>query len=448
MYEPLANLNRGGIMTRLTRRIAFALLLVCGLLVTAVTSPPRAPGTVLGGGSVSVTQPLASNSYPYGSADRLVDLPPASLLLKRQIWIRPYPRALAVGDFNRDGRKDLALINSGSARVSILFGLGNGNFGMRRAFAIPKYAASIAVADLNGGGKQDLIVGVDASYGRQATVSVLLGKGDGTFKARRTYGLGYGRSTRSSGTLAIADLNGDRHPDIVSAKGHSLMVLLGRGNGTFGAAHAYLADAWSSIASFALGKLDGDVTPDAVAGSQEGVNVPFGALSVLLGKGNGGFRAASTQRTDFLIPDHLALADVNHDGKRDLLVANTADLVDRAWLGLTYCAIVVSLGRGDGTFSQTAYHDVGSFGPTAFKLADFNDDGNLDLLLASVGVYLLLGYGDGTFQAGDQFDTTIREGGARVAVGDFNNDGQPDLAVAGAAGRTLDIFLNRSGVTE
>jgi FG-GAP-like repeat len=440
-------------MNRLTRRMALAVLLACGLLAIAVMSPPRAPGAAPGGPSlgrsVAVTQPPASSSYPHGNADRLVAPAPASLLLERQIWIRPYPRALAVGDFNRDGRKDVALINNGSAKVSILFGMGKGNFGMRRAFAIPKSADSIAVADLNGGGKQDLIIGVDASYGRQATVSVLLGKGDGTFRARRTYGLGYAEGTRSSATLAIVDLNGDRHPDIVSAKGDRLMVLLGRGNGTFRAAHAYLADSAGSIASFALGKLDGNGAPDAVAGSQEGVNVPIGALSVLLGKGNGGFKAASTQRTDFLIPDELALADVNHDGKRDLLVANTADVIDHDQYGSNYSAIVVSFGRGDGTFSQTAEYDVGSYGPSAFKLADFNGDGNLDLLLASVeGLCLLLGYGDGSFQAGNQFDTTHRVGGALVAVGDFNKDGKPDLAVAGAGGRTLSIFLNRSGVTD
>jgi hypothetical protein len=440
-------------MNRPTGRIAFAVLLACGLLALAVMSPPRAAGAVPGvsslGGFVSVTQSPASSSCPYGNADRLVDLPPATFLLKRQLRIRPYPRALAVGDFNRDGRKDVALINDGSAKVSILFGEGNGNFGSRRAFAIPKYASSIAVANLNGGSKQDLIIGVDASYGRRATVSVLLGKGDGTFKARRTYSLGNAESTRNPGTLAIADLNGDRHPDIVSAKGGKMMVLLGRRDGTFRAAHAYLADSAGSIASFALGKLDGDDTPDAVAGSQEGVNAPIGALSMSLGKGNGGFKAASTQRTGFLIPDQLALADVNHDGKRDLLVANTADVIDYGQNGPNYGAIVVSLGRGDGTFAQTAEYDVGSDGPSAFKLADFNGDGNLDLLLASAeGLYLLLGYGDGSFQTANQFDATQRAGGALVAVGDFDNDGKPDLAVAGAAGHTLSIFLNRSAVTD
>ena len=225
------------------------------------------------------------------------------------------------------------------------------------------------------------------------------------------------------------------------------MVLLGRRNGTFGAAHAYLADSAGSIASFALSKLDGDGTPDAVAGSQEGVNSPVGALSVLLGRGNGGFKAATTRRTGFLIPDELALADVNHDGKRDLLVANTADVTDYDQDAQGYSAIVVSLGRGDGTFAQTAEYDVGSDGPSAFKLADFNGDGNLDLLLATgPGLYLLLGYGDGSFQAADQVDTTVRAGGGLVAVGNFNNDGKPDLAVA--AGRTLSIFLNRSGVTD
>ena len=415
-------------MNRPARRTALVGSIACCLLALAIVSTPQALQAASGGSS---------------STAGLVDLAPGSFLLSRQIPIHPYPRALAAGDFDRDGRKDVAVVNSSPASVSILFGMGNGNLGSPHAVGVPKNADSIAVADLNHDGKQDLVVGVGATAG---SISVLLGRGDGTFRVRHTYALGYRPGTRNSGTLSIADLNGDHRPDIVAARGNKVMVLLGRGDGTCKAARAYLADAAGSIASFALGKLDGDETRDLVAGSQEGVNTPVGALSVLLGSGSGGFRAATTRRTGLLIPDRLAVRDVNHDGELDLLVANWADVGDYQPDGQDYAAIVVSLGLGDGRFSPLAEYDVGSQGPSAFEVADFDGDRDLDLLMASTaGLTLLLGNGDGSFQAPDQFDATVRQGGALVAVADFNGDGRRDIAAAAGGGDELSVFLNRSG---
>ena len=173
--------------------------------------------------------------------------------------------------------------------------------------------------------------------------------------------------------------------------------------------------------------------------------MPEGAVGVLRGTAAGGFKAPRTTRTGMLIPDKLALRDVNGDGKPDLLVANTAAAVDNGAGDHDYSAIVVSLGRGNGTFSRLTEYDFDSQGPSAFRVADFNRDGKLDLLTASpYGMTLSLGRGDGTFQALDQFDTTSRVGGALVAVADFNGDGRPDLAVAAMAGHELSVFVNRT----
>lgn len=429
-------------MDRPARRMALVGSIACCLLALAVMSTPQALPAASGG--PSSTGGLVLATRPSGHSTSLVELAPGSFLLSRRIPIRPYPRALAAGDFDRDGRRDVAVVNSSPASVSILFGMGNGNLGSPHAVGVPKNADSIAVADLNHDGKQDLVVGVDAYT--VGSISVLLGRGDGTFRDRHTYVLGYRPGMRSSGTVSIADLNGDHRLDIVAARGNKVLVLLGRGDGTCKAARAYVADAAGSIASFALGKLNGDHTRDVVAGSQEGANFPVGALSVLLGTGSGGFRAATTRRTGLLIPDRLALRDVNHDGELDLLVANWADVDDYQSGGQNYAAIVVSLGLGDGHFSPLAEYDVGSQGPSAFKVADFDGDRDLDLLMASTaGLTLLLGNGDGSFQAPDQFDATPRQGGALVAVADFNGDGRPDLAAAAMGGDELSVFLNRSG---
>jgi len=386
---------------------------------------------------------IAATGLPQST---LADPLPVSFVLRTQIPLHPSPRALAVGDFNRDGRIDLAVVNGSAATVSILFGTGNGKFVAPRAVRVPANADSIAVSYINGGGKEDLVVG--ATTHASGSITALLGGGDGSFGKRHTYPLGYSAGIRNAGTVSVTDVNGDQSPDIVAARGSRVMVLLGRGDGTCRAARAYLADANGSIASFALGKLNGDAAPDVVAGSQEGVNTPAGALSTMFGAA-GGFGRARTTSTGLLIPDRLALRDVDHDGKLDLIVANTADVMDYGSGGQNHAAIVVSLGLGDGSFSRLAEYDFGTLGPSALKLADFNGDGNVDLLAASgEGLDLLLGNGDGSFQSANRFDATPRVGGALVAVGDFDNDGQPDLAVAAASGDQLSIFLNRTGAAK
>jgi FG-GAP-like repeat len=461
-------------MNRPTRRIALVALLACGLLALAVTSaalsdPPSVSGLV------SPTHPVASAWYanpnptfswrgliatpaiagysyvldgdPATVPDTVIDLLPFSFAPKRDVLVGLYPRALAIGDFNSDGKPDLAVLSRESASVSILLGKGNGSFAPRHSFAVAKASALIAVADLNRDGKPDLVIPVDPTLGKQSAVSVLLGNGDGTFAARHNYSLGHGDEAAhgEARALAIADLNGDHRLDIVTADYDHVRVLLGRGDGSFGAPHGSLVVAYSEIDSLALGDLNGDGAKDVVAGSQELANQPEGALSVLLNKGDGSFKAAVTHGTGVLLPDRLAVADVNHDGKRDLLVANDADVSD--WYGqANYCAVVVYLGKGDGSFSKAAEYDFGQGDaaafPTAFKVADFNADGNADLLVATgTGLDLLLGNGDGSFQAPVEFDST---NGVSAVVGDFNSDGKPDLAVAGLVGDTVSVFLNRS----
>jgi len=457
-------------MNRPTGRIALVVFLASGLLALAVTSAALSdPPSV--GGLVSPTHPVASAWYanpnptfswrgliatpaiagysyvldrvPATIPDTAIDLPPFSFAPKRDALVGLYPSALAVGDFNRDGKPDLAVLNGDSAGVSILLGKGNGSFAPRHSFGVAKASALIAVADLNRDGKPDLVIRIEfTQYGKQGAVSVRLGNGDGTFGARHNYSVGSGDAWTVN-TIGIADLNGDHRLDIVIAGGDKLRVLLGRGDGSFGAMHAYVAATYSRIDSFALGDLNGDGAKDVIAGSEGYSNQPEGALSVLLNKGNGSFKAAVTHGTepDYLLPYGLAVADVNHDGKRDLLVANGVDVEDWGFDWPNNQVIVVYLGKGDGSFAKAAEYDFVWW----TKVADFNADGNVDLLMATgSGLDLLLGNGDGSFQAPVEFDSTTRVGGVSAVVGDFNSDGKRDLAVAGAEGNTVSVFLNRS----
>ena len=215
------------------------------------------------------------------------------------------PRSVAVADLNGDGRPDLAVADYGGNTVSVLLGKGDGTFGAAASFAAGSVPESVAVADLNGDSRPDLAV-ADAYGG----VSVLLGKGDGTFGAAASFAAGSGPRS-----VAVADLNGDGRPDLAVADvfDNTVSVLLGKGDGTFGAAASFAAG--SQPASVAVADLNGDGRPDLAVADY------YGGVSVLLGKGDGTFGAA----TSFAAgsgPASVAVADLNGDGRPDLAVAD------------------------------------------------------------------------------------------------------------------------------
>src|SRR5437867_6658018 len=144
-----------------------------------------------------------------------------------------HPIAVAVGDFNADGLQDLAVANHDSNTVSVLLGVGNGDFqeAPQSPIAVGTTPVWIAVGDFNGDGKPDLAVANVNSN----TVSVLLGNGDGTFRPKSDYGTG-----SIPVSVAIGDLNGDGRPDLAVANHSSTVsVLLGSGDGTFGLGSDY-----------------------------------------------------------------------------------------------------------------------------------------------------------------------------------------------------------------
>jgi FG-GAP-like repeat/FG-GAP repeat len=303
---------------------------------------------------------------------------------------------------------------------------------------------SVAVGDFNQDGIPDLVVANAYQGGPAGTVGILLGNGDGTFRASREYGAG-GAETSS---VAVGDFNGDGKLDLVVANEgdqplapDNVGVLLGNGDGTFQPVVVYIAGSRPSFV--AVGDFNGDGKLDFVAtGDSRNIGVgDIGGVSVFLGKGDGTFAPAVNYPTGFS-PISVAVADFNGDGRLDLAVANENS-----------SSISVLLGTGDGTFQAAVNYPLGPFTqPTAIASGDFNGDGKLDLVVANrsgASVIVLIGNGDGTFQAPVSYPAGA--GPWSVAVGDFNTDGKLDLIVSAPgeppAGKTVNLLLGNGDGT-
>jgi len=222
------------------------------------------------------------------------------------------PFWVAVGDFNGDGKQDLAVANFTSpGTVSILLGDGAGNFSAPTSFAAgDDEPDSVAVGDFNGDGKQDLAV----THYIGGTVSILLGNGAGHFSAATNFGV-----DNTPYLLAVGDFNGDGKQDLAVANFNSgnVSILLGNGDGSFSAATNFPAG--TNPSSLAVGDFNGDGKQDLAVANYA---IP-GTVSTLLGDGAGNF-SAPTSFPAGNTPSSVAVGDFNGDGKQDLAVANYA----------------------------------------------------------------------------------------------------------------------------
>jgi hypothetical protein len=338
----------------------------------------------------------------------------------------PYPQSVAVADFNGDGKLDLAVpvysIFTQMSDVNILLGNGDGSFTPGSAFPLTgQNVNNAAVADFNGDGKPDLAISLpDAGQ-----VQVLLGNGDGTFTPMPPI------SADGIFVVATGDFDGDGRADLVLVNPGpgTLTILLGNGDGTF------RMKATVSVAggpqAIAVGDFNGDGKADFAV-----VDYSEDAVTVLLGNGDGTFQEVPSSPKTGFEPAAIAAGDFNGDGILDLAVTNLNDGNPDPG------SVTVLLGNGDGTFTPTAESPVTGAVPNSVAVADFNGDGKADLVTGDAGsntATVLLGNGDGTFAAPQ--NPRAGTNPLFVAAGDFNGDGLPDLAAANNTSNSVTVLL-------
>jgi len=318
--------------------------------------------------------------------------------------------ATFVADFNGDGKLDI-LTSDGTMN------LGNGDGTFKPGTAVS--SGALAVADFNGDGKPDIL------QQGTGTLLVLLGNGDGTFQAPVSTASGANLSV-----VAAGDLNGDGKADVVGVFDSTLLVYVSNGNGTFATGVSYtIGTTTPGETGVSLGDFNGDQITDIVvtnSGASQEVFFP--------GKGDGTFGAPTTS-TGVSGPACAVAGDFNGDGKLDLAVSCYADAPNQH-------EVYILLGNGDGSF-QTPI--AGFPGNGALAAADVNGDGKLDLILQQVegagpeitAAQTYLGNGDGTFSNASNYILALPTSSnvlpsLGVAIGDFNSDGKLDLAAGNA----------------
>jgi hypothetical protein len=324
------------------------------------------------------------------------------------------PNAVAVSHLDGASAPLDVVTANADGTVSVFLGKGDGTLQNPIGITVGGSLAAVTVGDLLGNGLDDIV-----AANTNGAVEVLLSNGNGTFQGPKSFAIG---ATPSG--VAVGDFNGDGKLDIATVNNDgSVRVLLGNGSGSFGS--PITTQLGGSLASVAVGDLNGDHKPDLVVGTNTG-------LDSLLGQGNGTFQLKQTVSfarvidgiTFQQVVNSLALSDLDHTGRLDVVA-------------LAGGGINVVVGNGDGTF-QTRTPLNNPFA-TSFSIADFNSDSKLDIVTSNPAGYqtgpsltFLAGNGNGTFQP----STTVSVGGSATALaaGDFRGNGKLDLAMATTLG--------------
>ena len=345
------------------------------------------------------------------------------------------PISFLAGQMTNDTHTDLVLglqANDGTGSIYVFPGNGDGTFAPRKVTSLPSLLPSVmTLGDANRDGNQDI-----ALSDGNSSYQILLGRGDGTFIVKPFASLStYG----NFGALMITDYNGDSVPDLIIANqgnylGYSgtgeipsLLVLPGYGDGTFNNSFT-TADAGNSGWGLAVADMNKDGRSDLLV-----YNMLSSDISIKMRSSTGALTAAPAHR--YAVADSyrsfiaLLTGDVNGDGKRDALLVNTR-------------GVQVLLGVGGGNLRAPAATELQSFS-LDLKAADLNHDGNADLVIRGLDVgnsqtgyiesdklFLALGNRSQTLtKEGPLFTTDTGSNLGPLGIGNFNTDGNLDILI-------------------
>jgi hypothetical protein len=313
------------------------------------------------------------------------------------------PHAVATGHF--EGAKaplDVVTANA-NGTVSVLLGKGDGTLQNPISISVGGSPDAVAVGDFLGNGLQDIAVA-----NGNGTVDVILSNGNGTFQTPQVFTLG-----ATPVGIAVGDFLGNGKLDLVTANSNgSVSVLEGNGKGGFGA--PINTQVGGSLTSVAVGDFNNDGKVDVVVGTNTG-------LDTLLSNGNGTFQLKQTVTFSHTVHgiftftfgvSSVAVSDLRGDGKEDVVA-------------LTGEGLSLLLGNGNGTVQSPTFLDGGPSTVASFVVGDFNGDGKPDIVTSALAqdpgvapaINVLTGKGDGTFQTGSS--TNVGETANALAAGDF-----------------------------
>lgn len=331
----------------------------------------------------------------------------------------PAPVSTVAADFNGDGSADVATVrNVGQGNAALLLNDGDGTFGAAGDVSGSSGAQSLAAGDVDGDGDPD-IVGMTST-----SAIVLKNNGSGAFSVAQTVPVTSGAQIQA----ILVDADGDSDLDIVAQTFGSIQTRLNNGSGSFSDGPTTSTPGDYFVSAIAPARLNTDNKKDLLA-----VDGASGTIFSLLGSSTGAYTIGGRLYGGGLIPEDVQPVDLNNDGIDDV-----------AGVGSFSFTLATGLSNGSGGFSSTtATLQWGGPGPTSAGVGDFDGDGRDDIVISSLATpapKLRFHTNNGTVTPPLAGEFAVGALPQNPTIADYNNDGRLDVAVAGPG--SLSVLLN------
>jgi hypothetical protein len=329
----------------------------------------------------------------------------------------PAPRGSASADFTGDGKPDVVTIgNFTMGNILLVPNAGGGTFGATTEIAGTTQTQGLDVGDVNRDGKADVVAMTTSE------VRIKLGNGNGGFSDGGTYPLTLGGQVEPR----VMDLDADGDLDIVAPTFTAIQTLINNGTGGFTAGPTTQVPGAGVISAIDPARLNSDSRPDLFA-----VDGFSGTTFALLGTGTGGFTVSGQLYATGLVPEDITAIDLNGDGFDDAAVVGSFSFT-----------LATGLTDGSGGFTTTtaASYQFGGPGPTSATAADLNRDGRKDLVVSSLATpapQLTVLAGNGTPGMSKVGDFPVGVAPQNPVIADFTGDGKLDIVTAGPGALSL-----------